>query len=94
MNAKFLAGLSLLLVACTPAGQIRLSRVQQTTDVLCASAAAAVNAVRGDTVSARLALACLDRLERNEAVEEALRTSLAGATSTAPPVAGAAGASP
>lgn len=65
----------LSLASCNP---FTRARAAQTADALCASVATSVHSVKGDDLSRRLALACLDRLERNEALEDALR-GVAGA---------------
>jgi len=65
-----------LLVACTP---VQASRARQTADMLCAGVAANFHLAKGDALSERIALACLDRLDRNEAIEDALLASMAGA---------------
>jgi hypothetical protein len=66
---------ALSLIACSP---IARSRAKQVADVICASIAASINTVKNDPIASRLAIACLDRLERNEAIEDAIRTSAAG----------------
>ena len=80
--------LVLLLVGCSAAST---SRAKQTADLLCASIAGSLHAVKGDPASERLMIACLDRLERNEAIEDAIALAASGGSFCAVPV-GVAGA--
>ena len=77
-----------LMFACSAAST---SRAKQTADLLCASIAGSLHAVKGDPASERLMIACLDRLERNEAIEDAIALAASGGSFCAVPV-GVAGA--
>lgn len=88
MRKLITVSVMLLAVGCTA---VQVSRARQTADLMCAGVAANFHAIKGDLLSERIALACLDRLERNERIEDALLASMAGAPA-AVSVVGAAGA--
>jgi hypothetical protein len=87
-----IALISVALTSCS-ASAVQISRARQTADLMCAGIAANFHAIKNDPLSERIAIACLDRLERNEAIEDALLASVAGASPAQPAklAAGAAG---
>lgn len=70
---------------------VQVSRAKQTADVICANVAVAITMAHNSPEALRLAAACLDRLERNERIEDALLAGIAGAPMQSAPVAGQGG---